>query len=79
VRYDEEATQRNFEDVGNIFGDILDVKLKGVSRISFHLMNIYTKFRGLEQVMWDMSENPAMLHDAMAFFRGRASPNHQAV
>lgn len=68
VRYDEEATQRNFEDVGNIFGDILDVKLKGISRISFHLMNIYTKFRGLEQVMWDMSENPAMLHDAMAFF-----------
>jgi len=79
VRYDEETTQRNFEDVGNIFGDILDVKLKGISRISFHLMNIYTKFRGLEQVMWDMSENPAMLHDAMAFFRGRASPNHQAV
>jgi hypothetical protein len=27
----------------------------------------YTALRGLEQVMWDMIDNPAMLHDAMAF------------
>jgi hypothetical protein len=67
VLYDAEATQRNFEAVQSLFGDILDVKLKGVSRVSFHLMNLYTGLRGLEQVMWDMYENPGMLHEAMAF------------
>ena len=34
--------------------------------ISFHLMNLYTGLRGLEQVMWDMHDNPGMLHKAMA-------------
>jgi len=67
VRYDEEATQRNLEEAQEIFGDILDVKLKGVSHVSFHLMGLYCQLRGLEQVMLDMYENPGMLHDAMAF------------
>ena len=67
VIYDAEATQRHLETAQELFGDILDVKLKGVSRVSFHLMNLYTGLRGLEQVMWDMYENPKMLHDAMAF------------
>ena len=67
VLYDADASQRNFEAAQELWGDILDVKLKGVSRISFHLMNLYTGLRGLEQVMWDMYENPGMLHNAMAF------------
>jgi len=67
VRYDAEATRRGLEAAQGLFGDILDVRLKGVSRVSFHLMNLYCQLRGLEQVMWDMHDNPGMLHDAMAF------------
>jgi len=67
VSYDEKATQRNLTEAQDLFGDILDVKLKGVSHISFHLMNQYTGLRGLAEVMLDMYENPGMLHDAMAF------------
>lgn len=67
ITYDKEATERNLALARELFGDLLEVKLKGVSHISFHLMNLYTGLRGLEQVMWDMYENPAMLHDAMAF------------
>jgi hypothetical protein len=67
VIYDEEATQRSLEEARDIFGDILDVKLKGVSRVSFHLMSLYCRLRGLEQVMLDMYLNPGMLHDAMSF------------
>lgn len=67
VQYDPEATRRNFETAQEIFGDVLDVKLKGVSRVSFHLMNLYCQLRGLEQVMWDMHDNPGMLHEAMSF------------
>ncbi|MBD3182941.1 hypothetical protein GF312_11670 [Candidatus Poribacteria bacterium] len=67
VTHDEEASKRNLEQMQDLFGDILDVKQKGVSHISFHLMNIYTGLRGLEEVMCDMYENPGMLHDAMSF------------
>ncbi len=67
VTYDEEATQRNLAEAQELFGDILDVRLKGISHISFHLMNLYTGLRGLEEVMMDMVANPGWLHDAMAF------------
>lgn len=67
ITYDEAATEQNLAVAQELFGDILDVKLKGVSHVSFHLMNLYTGLRGLEQVMWDMCENPQMLHEAMAF------------
>ena len=67
VTVDDEATKRNLAEVQELFGDLLDVKLKGVSHISFHLMGLYCQLRGLEQVMLDMYENPKMLHDAMAF------------
>ena len=67
VIYDEAASEQNLIEAQELFGDILDVKQKGVSRISFHLMNQYTGLRGLSEVMLDMYENPGMLHDAMSF------------
>ncbi|MBM3242407.1 hypothetical protein FJZ31_39615 [Candidatus Poribacteria bacterium] len=67
IAYNEVATQQNLEEAQELFGDILDVKLKGVSHVSFHLMGLYCQLRGLNQVMLDMYENPGMLHDAMAF------------
>lgn len=67
VQYDEKSTKENLEEALDLFGEILDVKLKGISHISFHLMSIYCKLRGLEQVMWDMYDNPGMLHEAMEF------------
>jgi hypothetical protein len=60
-------TQRDLDEAHDVFGGILDLKLKGVARVSFHLMSVYSRLRGLEQVMVDMYDNPAMLHDAMAF------------
>jgi hypothetical protein len=66
VTYDEQATMQRLAEAQDLFGDILDVKLRGVSHISFHLMSQYTALRGLEQVMLDMYEEPEMLHDAMA-------------
>jgi hypothetical protein len=67
VSYDEETTQTALEEAQDIFGDILDVKLKGVDHISFHLTSLYCRLRGLEQVMLDMYLNPGMLHEAMSF------------
>lgn len=67
VVVDEAASARNLEQAHDLFGDILRVRQKGVSHISFHLMNHYTGLRGLEQTMTDMVDNPGWLHDAMAF------------
>lgn len=67
ISYDAAVTEQWLASMQDVFGDILAVKLKGVSHISFHLMNQYTALRGLEEVMIDMYEEPEMLHDAMAF------------
>ena len=67
ITYDEEATQQALVEAEELFGDILAVKLKGVAHISYHLMSQYTDWRGLEEVMIDMVDQPQMLHDAMAF------------
>jgi len=74
VTIDEAAGQRSLEEARDLFGDILDVRQKGIAHISFHPMALYTYLRGLEEVMMDMVVNPQWLHDAMAFieegFRG---------
>jgi hypothetical protein len=65
--YDEAATMSEFEMMQDLIGDIMDVQIKGVRHVSFHLMGIYTVWRGVGQVMEDMYDEPEMLHDAMAF------------
>ena len=67
IAVDEKATAENLAEAQDLFGDILDVNLKGIAQVSFHPMSIYTRLRGLAEVMMDMYMNPAMLHDAMAF------------
>ncbi len=67
VSYDEPATLAHLARMQELFGGILDVKLKGITHISFHLMSLYTGLRGLAEVMEDMYAEPEMLHDAMAF------------
>lgn len=67
VMHDEAETERRIAEAQDLVGDILEVQVKSVAHISFHLMAIYCYLRGLEQVMLDMCENPNMLHDAMAF------------
>ena len=66
ITYDEAATQRTLTEMQDLLGDILAVKLKGIAHISYHLMEQYTALRGLQEVMMDMLDAPAMLHEAMA-------------
>lgn len=67
VIHDEATSLRDLEEARDLMGDILDVQLKGIRTVSFHMMNLYTHLRGLDQVMIDMYEAPEMLHEAMAF------------
>ena len=67
VTVDEKATADDLELAWDLFGGILDVKLKGIAHMSFHLMSLYTHLRGLAEVMMDMYIQPTMVHEAMAF------------
>lgn len=68
VVLDEAESDRRLQLHQDLLGDILDVRQVGVTRISFHLMKLYTSLRGLEQAMMDMVLEPAMLHEAMSIF-----------
>lgn len=69
---DEEATARNAARLRDAVGDIIEVNVDRSpayshwnADISYHLANL----RGLEQVMWDMVDNPEWLHGVLAFMR----------
>ena len=66
ITYDEAETLRNLQGARELFGDILEIKLRGVSHVSFHLIAQYTKLRGLAEGMMDMAGEPQLVHDAMA-------------
>lgn len=67
ISHDAAASRQKIDFFQTLFGDILEIKIKGVDDFSYHLMNQYSALRGLQEVMIDMIENPRMLHDAMAF------------
>lgn len=74
VHVDREATQRNLEQAQAIFGDLLDVRVKGGFWWSLGLIGEFAMLRGLEQVMLDMCERPQWVHEVMSFLSaGRLS------
>ena len=65
ISCDEQETQSRLAFFQELLGDILDVRLRSITHLSFHLMSQYTALRGLAEVMMDMVADPAMLHEAM--------------
>jgi len=66
IEVDEAATQRTFEAVGEVFGDLLSVRFH-CSPPMVNLIGEATWLRGTTQVMLDMYERPAWLHQLMGF------------
>jgi hypothetical protein len=67
VIYDEQATAGNLAEMQDLFGDILNVKLKGKAHISYHLAAQYLDLRGLELMFTDMVEAPGFIHETLSF------------
>lgn len=65
IRIDEEGSQHDLQFAQDLFGDILNVRQVGVKHISFHLMAQFTNWRGLEEALYDMYEEPELIHAAM--------------
>lgn len=78
---DEEKSKENFELVKEIFGDILTVVEGEPFTAATHqsvmgwgnsLIDIWCELRGLEQVMYDLYEEPEFTHEAMSIlYEGR--------
>lgn len=66
VIYHEKETMEKLKLHQDVLGDILDVRLVGLKFLYIALVETYSDFRGLEQVMYDIYEEPEMLHEAMA-------------
>ncbi len=69
IQIDYESTAHNLMLVQNVFGDILDVQLQGMGHFRCGLTRILIHWRGLDQLMYDLYDNPELIHKCMAFLR----------
>jgi len=68
LNMDDSGTRAYFEAVREAIGDILSVEFTGIRNFSFHMMHLYCDFRGLENMMIDLCDEPGMVHDVISFF-----------
>ena len=66
--YDAAAHQRDLEQADDLFGDILEIKRKGIPQISYHLWSQYIYLRGETDFLTDFIDAPDMVHEAMTLF-----------
>lgn len=66
VIYHEKETLEKLKLHQDVLGDILNVELCGKKFLYFAMMETYSDFRGLEQIMYDVYDEPEMVHEAMA-------------
>ncbi|HDZ21496.1 hypothetical protein LCGC14_0124520 [marine sediment metagenome] len=62
VTVDHEATQREFDERSELFGDILNVRTHGVRGFGIAVVDVFIQWRGIEKMMWDMIDRPQWLH-----------------
>jgi len=67
--YNEPATRRRLEQVSEVLGDALPVKLVCLPPLTANICTFAAKLRGLEQMMLDMALNPELMHRLMAHLR----------
>lgn len=69
ITIDSQATQRHLELAEEIFGDLLAVQFRTEWFWTLGLTWTLINLRGMEQVMFDMMDEPDNLHRLMAFLR----------
>ncbi len=68
---DREYTQRRLERAQELFGDILNVRIWGGQPIWSIGFSQLIMFRGLQQAMLDMYEQPEMLHRILGYIQAK--------
>jgi len=65
VSVDWESSRREYEQVTELIGDILNVKMQGRKRFWFAPMDTFGMWRGMGQIMYDMIDRPEWVHRAL--------------
>lgn len=68
VSHDEAESAQRLTEVQEAIGDLLPVKLVGVTQFDYHMMHYYCDYRGLENMLTDLILEPEMVHDTIRFF-----------
>jgi hypothetical protein len=69
IRVDYGATHRLAELAEEIFGDLLTVRIKTLWWWSLGMTRTLVELRGLQQIMFDMIDNPDLVHRLMTILR----------
>jgi len=69
IKVDYEATANLKAIAGQILGDILPVRTKTLWWWSLGMTRLLAEFRGLQQIMFDMLDDPDLLHKVMSILR----------
>ncbi len=68
VTHDEKRTEAEWDFFTDAIGDVLTLRSVGVTNFSFHLMHWYCDYRGLDNLLYDLYDEPEMIHEVMRFF-----------
>jgi hypothetical protein len=67
IDIDEKKTREHLSALGEVIGDILQVKLHRRLYVDTSLIGTLTRLRGLDQLMVDMCDRPEWVHRVMRF------------
>lgn len=62
ITYDHEQTMKKYEFIGNIIGDIIPLKLSGVSYLGVVTWDDISRYRGVTNLLIDLAERPDFMH-----------------
>lgn len=67
VTVDWEATEQRYQQTCEVFDGILPVEMQTTGATRYALVDLFSQWRGLEQLFWDMVDRPQWLHRALQF------------
>lgn len=62
ITYDKADTERRYELIGDIFGDILPIKLTGVNFFKVAPWDAIAQYRGVDNLLMDLADRPDFMH-----------------
>lgn len=68
VWHDDKQSAANLDFISDAVGDLLKIRQVGETNFSFHLMHWYCDYRGLDNLLYDLYDEPEMIHEVMRFF-----------
>lgn len=69
IKVNYKATEKLVETAGQLFGDLLSIRTKMLWWWSLGMTRLLAELRGLQQIMYDMYDEPDLIHRIMTILR----------